>query len=101
MPSDDDEYDDQLEESEAEETFTFEFIINEKGKKKLYCDDFGFHRNVTKGTRTIWKCEMRSGECSASATTVQLSDGSSRVARINNVHNHPVDLDRKQKFIGR
>lgn len=32
---------------------------------------------------------------------IKLTDGGSNVVRIKNDHNHLVDLDRKQKFIGR
>lgn len=90
-----------LEESGAESTDTFEFITNQKGKQKLYADGFGFHRRRTNGPQSYWKCEFCETGCSASATTIKLDDGSCNIVRIKNVHNHLVDLDRKEKFIGR
>lgn len=87
--------------SESDSTDTFEFIKNQKGKEKLYADGFGFHRRQTNGPSCYWSCEFYKAGCSATATTIKLDDGSSSVVRIKNLHNHVVDLDRKQKFIGR
>lgn len=90
-----------LDASAGDSTEKFEFITNQIGQQKLYADGFGFHRSKTIGPKTNWQCEFHGIGCSASATTIKLTDGGSNVVRIKNDHNHLVDLDRKQKFIGR
>lgn len=97
----DDESQDLLEECEADSTNTYEFITNQMGNDKLYANGFGFYRRRTTGASTSWKCEFFRNGCSASATTIKLDDGGSNMVRIKNIHNHVVDLDRKEKFIGR
>lgn len=52
--------------------------------------------------KTDWVCEfLKKHGCSASASTIELANGSHKVLRVDMNHNHLVDLDRKDKFIGR
>lgn len=80
----------------------YEFITNQMGNKKFYANDFGFFKARCAGATTTWRCEFgKAFGCSATASTVQLVNGSQLVKRVSMDHTHPVQPDRKEKFVGR